>query len=419
MNSVLLVGKDGISERTEGLERKLSEQDVEALAGRFKSASIDIVLDDPAYVSASYPVVFRRRRERRILAESRFSELAGEEGVGSWCIAPEGRGFRLYVLALDPGAVELSWLKKLAADGLVINSISSSLMWGLTEHASKGLVLRVVVRKSCVQLALWRHGVCIFARRIAESSGSAKEVIETTLRYLQSQDYLDLPFAGILELEADDQVRAELTQLWDEAEKILPEPLSRESAGLSGIRPTAPSSFNCIGWQQDKSKEGRTKFILLVSAFAVSLMIAYVLPQQLITPIGSPRVEASKGVAVPEAVQQRFWKNSQIQQWKLTKPQTVADDLTRLLAVLNEQVGVTVQELSVGSRRSYSVSCSLGGQYDDPLLKRELHLLVRDKVAARLLDHRVSVREFDGHSLDSRQEESAFELVLELAHESD
>lgn len=418
MNSVLLVGKDGISEIAEGFDRKLSEQEVGALASRFKNASVDIVLDDPAYVSASYSVEFRRRRERRILAESRFGELAGEEGVGSWCIVPEGAGSRLYVLAVDPGSVELSCLKTLAAEGLAIGRISSSLMLGLSEHVSGSMVLRVVVRESCVQLALRCHGGCIFARRIETGGGNAKESIETTLRYLQSQGYLELPFEGVWELEADEQVRAELTELWLDAEAILPEPHRWDSVGLAGVNPTASSSFNCIGWQLDKPMEERAKLILLVAAFVASLTLAYVLPQQCIASIGLPAVEGSGDVGVPEAVLQQFWKRDQIQQRLITAPQTVAGDLTGLLAVLREQVGVSIQELDVGSGRSYRVSCLLGSQYSDPLLKRELHILLRDRVAARLPDHRISVREIDGHSLDSRQEKSVFELVLEPAHES-
>lgn len=416
---MLLVSQDGISEVTEGVTRKLCEHGVKALANRFQSTPIDIVLDDPAYVSARYAVEFRRRRERRILAESRFAALAGEDGVGNWCIAPEGADFRLYVLALDPGSTELSCLKKLVAEGLTISRISSSLMSGLIDCSSENLVLRVVVRSSCVQLALWRHGVWVFARRIEISSGNAKEAIETTLRYLQSQGYLELPYGGVWELVANDQVLAGLTELWIETDAMVPEPHRLNSVGLGASRQPLNSSFNCIGWQQHKPVEGRAKFVLLAAVFVTSLMLAYVLPQQLMTSIEWTTIEGSSGVDVPEAVHQQFWISSQIQQWLVTSPQVVADDLTHLLTVLHEQDGVTVQELIVDTGRSYRVSCSLGSQYDDPLLKRELHLLVRDRVAARLLEHRISVREFDGHSLDSRQEESLFELVLELTRESE
>lgn len=416
---MLLVSNDGISEVTEGLERELSEQEIGDLASRFSSVPVDIVLDDPAYVSASYPVEFRRRRERRILAESRFSELASEEGVGSWCIAPEGAGFRLYVLALDPGSVELSCLKKLAAEGVTIGRISSSLMLGFAEHATGDLLLRVVVRESCVQLALRCHGVCIFARRIESKSGHAKEAIETTLRYLQSQDYLEIPFKGVWELCADDQVSAELAGLWAGSEPMLPEPRRWDSVGMAGVKPTASSSFNFIGWQQAKPMEERAKSLLLVATFVASLMLAYVLSQQWFAPIEPPAMEGGHDVDVPEAVLQRFWRRDQIQHWKTSEPQTVADDLSGLLTIVHEQVGVSVRELTVDSNRSYQVSCSLGGQFDDPLLQRELHLFLRDKVAERLPEHRVSVRELDGHFLDSRQEESVFELVLELAHEPD
>lgn len=419
MSSVLLVGKEGISEVAEGLDRKLSDAEIRALAGRFKNAPVHIVLDDPAYVSASYPVDFRRRRERRILAESRFCELAGEEGVGSWCIAHEGAGFRLYVLALDPSSVESSYLKKLAEEGLTIGRISSSLILGLTEHAYGSLVLRVIVRESCVQLALRRHGVCIFARRIEVGRGNTKEAIETTLRYLQSQDYLELPFDGVWELLADNQVSAELTALWIEAEAILPEPHRWESVGFAGVKPAASSSFNCIGWQKNKSVDGIAKSVLLVAAFVASLMLAYILPQQWIASIELPAIEGSEGINVPEAVLQKFWRRDQIRQWLLTTPQTVAVDLAGLLAIVHEQVGVSIQELSVDSGRSYRVNCTLGSQYGDPLLKRELLLFVRDRVAARLPDHRVSVRELDGLSLDSRQEKSVFELVLEFSHETE
>ena len=419
MSAVLLVGKDRVSEVTEGIERELTEQEISALANRSLNTPVHIVLDDPAYVSASSPVEFRRRRERTILAKSRFSEIAGEDGVGSWCIAPEGSGFRLYVLALDPNSAELSCLKMLAAEGLAIASISSSLMLGLNEHAPGRSVLRVVVRDTCVQIALRCHGVCIFARRISETSSNAKEAIKTTLLYLQSQGYFDLPFEEVWELSADDRVQAELTDLWTGPEALLPEPHLWNLEKPGEDIPILESSFNCIAWQQERPGTGRSKCLLLITALVASLMLAYVLPQQLLAVIKLPVLEQSKGMDVPEAVLQEFWRRDQIQQQLLASPQAVADDLTLVLEVLRDQIGVSIQEIAVGSGRSYKVNSSFADQYDDPLTRQDVLLMVRDRVAAQLPDHRVRVLELGGHSLDSSQEERMFELMLELAHESD
>ena len=417
MSVVLLVGKAGISEVCKGVARQLSDQAVIDLSAGLKSTSVHVVLDDPAYVSASYPVELRRH-ERQVMAESRFAELGGEEGVGSWCIAPEGAGFRLYVLALDPSSPERGYLKKLASEGLAIRRISSSLMSSVVECESGDLGLRVVVRDACVQLGLQRHGQWIFARRIEASGEQVKEAVETTLRYLQAQGYLELPFEGTYELVAGDNAQGGLAELWVEPEGILPEPMRKKAIGVSALRPTENSTFNCIGQQQGKPSEQRVSSWLLSSALAVALMLAYVVPQKIIRPIAWPVMVDSRDVDLPEGVQQQFWTRSQIQQWVITAPQTVGEDLTRLLAVLDEQPAVNVQDLSIDSGRSYRVRCSLGGQYVDPLHKREVHLLVRDRVAFSLPSHRVNVQAFDGHSLDSRQAESVFELMLEVPRET-
>ncbi|MGB0865268.1 MAG: hypothetical protein ACPGSC_02105 [Granulosicoccaceae bacterium] len=369
--------------------------------------TVDVVLEDPSYLSSTLSVERRSRRELRLLAARRFDELAGDKGIGNWFVMPEGAAHRLYVLALDPGGHERQQIQSLVDADLCIASISSSLMPARCGAAASTLV-KVCVREECVQVALARHGHWVFARREERASSPASDAIESTLLYLQSQGYLEIPYRAEWRLQAKDEELEALRELW----------------GIGGCMGEAPTleampvkaeigaPFHCYGIKARGRDSGPEFFARATAAVCASLLLAHSLPLQLVAHVEAPTLPEELAPLNADKLEREYWQLKVLQKQSALAGVSTSAKLKSIVQVMQAQAGVSLVEVSVSHTAPWRIKATLDKRLSDPLQQQSIYLKLQHSLEALLPEFLVSVDSQDGYSLAEHVVDTSFEVML-------
>lgn len=366
---------------------------------------LELVLEDPSYLSSTRRIKLRRRRDRTALARRQFAELAGDAGVGNWCVLPEAGEHRLCVLAIDPSASELARIQALREAGVHIASIGSTLM-PAGVHPGEAVLLRVELRAGCVRMALRLHGHWVFARREESGARRPAEIVGDTLAYLQAQGYLELPLRGTWELLADGD---------GEALQVL----CGEGGALQGARrlaaeraPHRCAPFACAGERSPHRRQlwRRAAPVLLFSA--VSMCLAYLAPIWMFAPRTLPALPPPPLDVEDAGLQREVWLVETLHRRDARPIEALSADLRVLLGQVDRS-DVRVLDLVLTADGQMRVSCELERVIADPLQQRRAFRELQRRVRERLPEHRVRVLPQAGYRLGGSGASTRFEIDLQ------
>lgn len=420
MSAVLHISAAGALSVWRAEVAELLYSDAEAL-DICRGKRVCVVFDDVAYASDLYPVSLVRRAERNVMAEARFKELAGDAGLGSWCIIPREKSRHLYLFAVDPECAAYSRLLALVVAGLDVARVSSDLLLERVpaEFSASACLLRVRRRGQSLQFALRLQGHWVFVRCVDVDSDSLGDTVESTLQYIRAQGYCEREQAIDWDIQRNlfsDGAFAALRGERDEVSYRADESLISESRTS---RFSVHNSFNRMNGLLAMGCQMQHRPVLNAAGTVAILVALMLLPAVLLRlgPVAEPI--PSDAIETLSAVHQTRFDNLQlIRQRALFSLEPVREVGDLMVQKFASDKYFELLGLYVDGPFSMRLRCRFTGLWSDPLMRQNTVAELQRSLQAVLRTTSVRVADAQALEVGGAGGPQLLELLLELPRET-